>query len=185
MSKLLVINGSYRINGYTATALRVESDSIRKKYNIDDVEYIFINDGISACNFCETCQFGCRIKDQFQTIVNAIIESERILIGSPVYLDFPSPKLLAFLSRFGFMTEKDDRRIPEGKKVHILACGYCSGTKTVIHSLMGALEMCGFTIEGRSTKEYIALWKDGKIRGGMRKEDSSWIPKEIIQKLHP
>ena len=37
---------------------------------------------------------------------------------------------------------------------------------------MGACEMLGFTIEGRSTREYVVLWKDKKLRGGMTRNDT-------------
>lgn len=38
--------------------------------------------------------------------------------------------------------------------------------------MMGACEMLGFTIEGRSTREYIYKWDDIKVRGGMHRDDT-------------
>jgi hypothetical protein len=35
--------------------------------------------------------------------------------------------------------------------------------------------MLGFTIAGRSTREYIALWKDKKLRGGMNPKTDAVI----------
>lgn len=169
MSKLLVINGSYRHNGNTYKALLAEETSIREQHSITERCYIFLPDDLKACLNCsgdKRIHPGCVIKDQFKYFVEEILTSDRILIGSPVYLDFPSPKLLAFLSRLTSYCEAENRTIFKDKKVHLLATGLCSGTKTVIHTLMGAVEMLGFTIEGRSTKEYISLWKDKKIRGG-------------------
>jgi len=184
MKKLTIINGSYRKNGFTIAALEAEAERLIEKYDMMATFY-HLDDDLVACRFCDTCVMGCRFKDQFQELFEAIKDSDRVMFGSPVYLDFPSPKLLAFLSRLGFCTEKDDRKAIAGKKAHIVACGYCSGTKTVVHTLMGAIEMCGFDIEGRSTKEYISLWKDGKVRGGMKRGDESWIPQESLKKLRP
>jgi len=173
-NNLVIINGSYRENGYTHKVLIKESNRLKLKHKIQNIDYIFLDD-IIACRHCDNCILGCKIKDQFQEIIPKIIKSERILLGSPVYLDFPSPKLLSFLSRLTCYSESTNREFFNNKKIHLVATSYCSGTKTVLHILMGACEMLGFTLEGRCTKEYIQLWKDKKIRGGMTKYDSCYL----------
>lgn len=175
MTKMVVINGSYRKNGFTKKCLDSEMKRLKIKYDINEIKYFFIDDNMVGCMNHSNCQKGCIIKDQFQEISKEIENADRVLIGSPVYLDFPAPKLLAFLSRLTCYSESTNREFFRDKKINIISTGYCSGTKTVIHTLMGACEMLGFTIEGRSTKEYIQLWKDKKIRGGMTKEDVSYI----------
>jgi len=179
MSKLLIINGSYREEGNTYRALMAESNRIVDKYGIEDDTYYFLPEMV-ACQNCGGCQktAKCVIKDDLNGVLSIVERSDRILIGSPVYLDFPSPKLLAFLSRCICKAEPTQREFFRGKKVHLLATAYCSGTKTVIHSLMGACEMLGFDIEGRSSKEYVTLWKDLKIRGGMTPQDSAFMPEQ-------
>lgn len=174
--KLIVINGSYRPNGYTKICLDKEATRLSKKYKLKDIKYFFLDD-LVGCRHCAKCSINCIIKDQFQKIVREIDEAERVLLGSPVYLDFPSPKLLSFLSRLTCLAENTQREFFRNKKVHFVATAYCSGTKTVIHSLMGACEMLGFTIEGRSSKEYIQLWRDKKIRGGMTSQDCCYLDK--------
>ena len=52
--------------------------------------------------------------------------------------------------------------------------------------MMGACEMLGFTIPGRSTREYIVKWSDLKLRGGMSRDDAIFIdfshrPPEIVE----
>lgn len=174
-NKLVVINGSYRKNGFTKKCLDAEARRLKKKHRIKKIKYFFLDNQLTACIHCDHCQIGCVIQDQFQEIAKEIKDAERILLGSPVYLDFPSPKLLAFLSRLNCYAESTEREFFRGKKVHFVATAYCSGTKTVIHALMGACEMLGFTIEGRSSKEYIQLWKDKKIRGGMKRKDACFL----------
>jgi len=48
MSKLLVVNGSYRPNGYTHNALFQESERLRKQYNINLVSSISISNSLYA-----------------------------------------------------------------------------------------------------------------------------------------
>jgi len=175
-NKIIVVNGSYRENGFTKKCLEVESQRLAKKHGIQEIKYYFLANDLVACLNCEKCELGCTIKnDQFHEITDNIKDAERVLFGSPVYLDFPSPKLLAFLSRLNCFGENTKREFFRDKKAHFVAVGYCSGTKTVIHILMGACEMLGFTMEGRCSKEYIQLWKDKKIRGGMRPEDACYL----------
>jgi multimeric flavodoxin WrbA len=184
MKKLVTINGSYRKYKNTYKCLKQEEAHLMRvlKDETHDgkatTKYFYLDDNIYSCHQCKKCVPGCRFKDQFQDIVEAIGNAEHVLIGSPVYLDFPSPKLLAFLTRLTSLAESTNREFFRGKKMHFVATAWCSGTKTVIHTLMGACEMLGFTIEGRSTKEYIELWKDNKIRGGMRPEDACYFPKD-------
>lgn len=175
MGKLVVVNGSYRRLGFTQKCLSKEAERIMKVYGIKEVEYFFLDDDLVACRHCPKCKIGCAFEDQFHVIAEALKDADRVLLGSPVYLDFPSPKLLAFLSRLTCYAENTKREFFRDKKAHLLAAAYCSGTKTVIHTLMGACEMLGFTIEGRSSKEYVQLWRDKKIRGGMTPEDACWL----------
>lgn len=173
--KLVVINGSYRKNRLTKKCLDAEAQRLKEKYKIREIKYFLLDDQLMACVHCDQCQVGCIIQDQFQKIAREIKDAERVLFGSPVYLDFPTPKLLAFLSRLTCYAENTEREFFRGKKAHFVATAYCSGTKTVIHTLMGACEMLGFTIEGRSSKEYVRLWKDRKIRGGMTRKDACFL----------
>ena len=43
--------------------------------------------------------------------------------------------------------------------------------------MMGACEMLGFTIKGRSSREYIVKWSDTKLRGGLSRNDALWLDK--------
>lgn len=175
MNKLVVINGSYRRDGFTKRCLDAEAERLQKRYGIVEMQYFFLDDQIVACLNCDKCQVGCVIEDQFQDIAKEIKNADAVLFGSPVYLDFPSPKMLAFLSRLNCYAESTKREFFRDKKAYFVAVAYCSGTKTVIHTLMAACEMLGFTIEGRSSKEYIQLWRDKKIRGGMTPQDACYL----------
>jgi multimeric flavodoxin WrbA len=177
MKKLVVLNGSYHPDGLTSKCLREVAKKISKEHGIRKVVYIFIDDNIRSCVGCEpgTCVLGCRFQDQFQEIAQEVSDANRVLIGSPVYLDMPTAKIVALLTRFNCYVESTNREFFKGKHVHIHANGYCSGTKAVIQTIMGACEMLGFTIDGRSTTEYLILWADKKIRGGMIPGEGCWL----------
>jgi len=179
MGTLVVINGSYHRNGVTTKCLSKVSEKICDKFELTPINF-FLDDYIRACVGCKSsdkidCEMWCRFHDQFQDIAHAIEKADRILIGTPVYLDFPTPKLLAFMSRLNCMAENTNREFFRGKCVHIHANGYVSGTKAAIRVLISACEMLGFNVEGRCTTEYIEKWSDTKIRGGMTQEDACFL----------
>jgi multimeric flavodoxin WrbA len=173
MKKLLVINGSPRDDKISNTykALMAEARFYQERFPGLYVSYQKIPADITGCRNCPKCNPGCNIKDGFQAIIEEISDCTDVLLGSPVYLDMPTPQTVAFLTRLNCMAENTNRQFFEGKNIHLLSTSYCSGTKTCIHAMMGACEMLGFTINGRSTREYICKWDDKKIRGGMHRND--------------
>ena len=180
--KILIVNGSYRENGTTAKCLKARAAKVMEREGIsEEPAWLGLPDGLRACSNCGLCRKSrkCPLlatdgNFNFQGALEQVLESSHLLIGSPVYLDFPSPKLLAFLSRLSGVSETSGRRAFSGKKAFLHANGYVSGTKTVIGTLMRACEMLGFDIPGRSTSEYIEAWADLKIRGGFSGE-ASWL----------
>ncbi len=170
-AKLVVVNGSYHIDGLTTRCLGVRKSVLQNEFGISgkNTESFFLDDNIRSCVDCGVgrCIAGCCYKDQFQEVAAAIKDATAVLIGTPVYLDMPTAKIVAFLSRLNCYAEPTKREFFRGKKVYLHANGYCSGTKAAVGTMMRACEMLGFDIPGRSTSEYIILWQDKKIRGGM------------------
>lgn len=177
--KLVVINGSPRSEEVSNTfkALMAEKNYLLCSNPIDEVRYFQLPTNLSGCIDCRKCLVDCNIKDEFQEIVDAIEDADAVMLGSPVYLDMPTPQMVAFLTRLNCKAENTNREFFRDKKAYLVATSFCSGTKTVLHTMMGACEMLGFTIDGRSTREYISLWQDNKLRGGMRREDAVYIKK--------
>jgi len=174
MKRILVINGSYNRYGNTAKALDVLLEHLVK---VNQVGYdkIFLSD----CGACSNCSEGlkrnycqnqvkpdCIHHDQFYELIEKMYLYDTIIMGSPVYLDFPSPKLLSLMSRMNFMAESTDRQYYKDIALYVVATGYCSGTKAVTHTLQAAGEMLGLNIPARSSYEWITLWKDRRLRGG-------------------
>lgn len=177
ITKLVIINSSPRPDDISNTykALMAEKEFLEKENKNMKVKYIKLPTDIMGCINCSRCSIDCNIKDEFQSIVAEIEDASHVLLGSPVYLDMPTAQMVAFLTRLNCKAENTDREFFKNKKAYLLATSYCSGTKTVIYSMMGACEMLGFTIEGRSSREYVQLWQDNKLRGGMSKNDSIYI----------
>lgn len=173
MNQLLVLNGSPHPDQTTAKALKQYAEQLQKKYGIEAYCFINIDSAMLGCQDCGTCKKYCRIEhpDNFGEIVTIMQDSDYVLFGTPVYLDMPTGQMVNLLTRLNCMAESTNREFFKNKKAFFLASAFCSGTKSAIHTMMGACEMLGFTIEGRSSREYIKLWKDKKIRGGYRSEE--------------
>ena len=177
MKKLVIINGSPRHETVSNTykALMAEKAFYQEKHPDMEVCYFHLPTNMQGCINCAKCVPNCNIKDILQDILIEIETATDVMIGSPVYLDMPTPQTVAFLTRLNCMAENTNREFYRDKKIHLLSTGFCSGTKTCIHTMMGACEMLGFTIEGRSTREYIVKWNDKKLRGGMSRGDAIWL----------
>ena len=177
MKKLLVINGSPRKDEISNTYRALMSEVEFHKKNNKNLEVIYykLPIDLKGCINCEKCVVNCNMNDIMRDIIKDLESCDSMLLGSPVYLDMPTSQTVAFLTRLNCMAENTGREFFRDKEVHLLSTSHCSGTKTCIHTMMGACEMLGFTIKGRTTREYIKLWKDEKLRGGMNVNDAIYL----------
>ncbi len=97
MMKTLIINGSPRINGDTASLINVIKENIEGEYRIIDAYRC----SISPCLDCRFCweNNGCAINDEMQEIYDYIQICDNILIASPIYFSELTGKLLDVGSR--------------------------------------------------------------------------------------
>ena len=95
--KTLIINGSPRINGDTASLIKVIKGNIAGEYRIIDAYRC----SISPCLDCRFCwkNTGCAINDEMQEIYENIQICDNILIASPIYFSELTGKLLDVGSR--------------------------------------------------------------------------------------
>ena len=100
MGKVIILNGSPKANGNTATALH-EVERTLGQQGIE-TEWIHVGHlqihGCIACNKCWTsgiCAFG----DIVNEISVKMREADGLLIGSPVYFASPNGTLLSLLDR--------------------------------------------------------------------------------------
>ena len=172
--RVLAVNGSPRKEGDTKRLLREEIERYwtGPSYTSAIVDLKHLVECLACGGHQKECVPDCVVKDQMRDLLPRVQVCDVLLVGSPVYMDLPTSRTIAFLSRLTGQT-KFNRRAYVDKYASALSPAWCSGTKAVIGALTNALEMMGFTIQGRSTREYAALWIDGKTRGGVP-HDYSW-----------
>lgn len=99
--KTLIINGSPRKNGVTATLI-----CELKKYLLGDIKVVdTYYAGISPCMDCRYCwaHTGCAIQDDMQRIYQAINDADNIVIASPIYFAELTGSLLQWASRLQYL----------------------------------------------------------------------------------
>ncbi len=133
MKKVIVLNGSPRKNFNTAKLLQEAQKGCEQ--NGAEVEYFNLYDyNFSGCRSCFACQRKgsitngvCAIKDDIKPILEKCVESDAIIIGSPVYFSYPTGVFRSFIERLLFanhtyMVDKEngickrrlDKTIPTG-----------------------------------------------------------------------
>lgn len=109
--KITVCFGSARKSGHTAHALDNVMDGFLSIYPDADINILHLNDlNIHGCIGCNHCQgdhnknydgndAGCAIKDDMTWIYDDLIESDLIIIASPIYMHNFTGQTKLFLDR--------------------------------------------------------------------------------------
>jgi multimeric flavodoxin WrbA len=133
-NKVIIINGSPKANGNTATALH-EVERVLEQQGIE-TEWIHVGHlqihGCIACNKCwesGTCAFG----DIVNEISKKMLEADGLLIGSPVYFASPNGTLLSLLDRLFFSNLHTDWSMKVGAAVSIARRGGATATIDVLN----------------------------------------------------
>lgn len=106
--KVLMINGSPRPNGNTATALR-EMEKIFAEEGIESEIVHVGNKDIRGCIACGGCgKLGkCVFDDMVNEIAPKFQACDGLVVGSPVYYASANATLIAFLTRLFYSTHFD------------------------------------------------------------------------------
>lgn len=127
--KVLVINGSPRVNGNTSIALS-EMTSIFEENGVE-VRYVQVgNMAIRGCTGCAACHNGrenCVIDDIVNELARDFEECDGMVVASPVYYANANATLIALLDRL-FYSSKCDKRMKVGASVAVARRGGCSAT---------------------------------------------------------
>ena len=126
--KVLMINGSPRVGGNTAIALKEMEKAFEK--NGIEVETVQIgNRDIRGCIACETCfQTGkCVFNDIVNDLAPKFEAADGLVIASPVYYASANATLIACLDRLFFSTHFD-KTMKVGASVVVARRGGCSAT---------------------------------------------------------
>lgn len=145
MKKILLINASNRKKNTYKLLTSIENILKNKGY---ETELITLYDyKIDYCIGCEVCilKGGCFIKDDVSSIMSKIIESDGLVIGTPVYLNNMSGILKTFIDR----TCSWFHRSPVAQKpTLLLANTQGSGLKNTLHSIEEVMTQWGVSFGG-------------------------------------
>lgn len=102
--KVCILMGSPRLQGNTAELLKPFITELEESGS--DIVYITLADKhISPCQACYTCQnitgeYGCRLQDEMQEIVSQIVQSDCVVLATPIFTWYCPPEMKAMLDRF-------------------------------------------------------------------------------------
>ena len=126
--KVLIINGSPRVNGNTSVAVR-EMEKIFAKEGVETEVVQVGNKDIRGCIACGYC--GENGKCVFNDVVNELApkfgEADGLVVASPVYYASANATLIACLTRLFYSTHFD-KSMKVGASVVCARRGGCSAT---------------------------------------------------------
>ena len=105
MAKVLLLNGSPRANGCTATALK-EMISVFEEEGIE-TELIHVgNKNIRGCAACGSCMKTgkCIFEDPVNEVAPKFEAADGLVVGSPVYYASPNGTILSLMDRLFYST---------------------------------------------------------------------------------
>ena len=115
--KVLLVNGSSRNNGCTATALKQVASTLEAE-GIETETFFIGNEALPDCIACRKCHTTgrCIFDDSVNIFVDAARKADGFVFGSPVYYAHPSARLLMFMDR-AFYSGGDAFRFKPGAAV--------------------------------------------------------------------
>lgn len=126
--KVLLINGSPRVNGNTAMALR-EMEQVFAREGIETETIQVGSKNIRGCIGCRSCKKTgkCVFEDLVNETAPKFEACDGIVVGSPVYFASANATLVAFLTRL-FYSVSCDKRMKVGASVVVARRGGLSAT---------------------------------------------------------
>lgn len=126
--KVLLLNGSPRVNGNTAAAL-AEMETVFTQEGIE-TETVQIGTwpirGCTACRYCHK-EGKCVYDDGVNELAAKLKESDGLVIASPVYYASANSTLTAALDRM-FYSSHFDKTMKVGASIAVARRGGCSST---------------------------------------------------------
>ena len=126
--KVLMLNGSPRANGNTATALK-EMETVFLQEGIEVETVLVGNQAIRGCIACGGCrrQDGCVFDDVVNELAPKFRDCDGLVVASPVYYASANATLIAVLDRL-FHSTRFPKTMKVGAAVTIARRGGCSAT---------------------------------------------------------
>ena len=126
--KVLIINGSPRIDGNTTTSIN-ELIKVFDKNEIETETIQIGNKNIRGCIACNSCQKNhkCVFNDSVNEVAKKFENADGLIIASPVYFASANGTLISFLDRL-FYSSHFDKTMKVGASIAIGRRGGLSAT---------------------------------------------------------
>lgn len=147
--QICVLNGSPRLHGNTAELLKPFLEELQQS-DVTLNNYTLVQMNVASCKGCYHCQdvqgeYGCYQKDDMHTIAKSIMESDLIVLATPIYIWYCTPELKAVLDRFYGLAKyyrSAKGNFVEGKRVAILATHGYDAAYAADPFVIGIQRMC-------------------------------------------
>lgn len=184
MSKIVAIVSSPRKNGNTDTLVKTVADAAKAKGNT--VDFFYLNDmrNSRGCQACMGCKKAgkCVVNDDIAVVLNAIRNSDGVIISAADYFGQPCSQYRCLEDRFySFMGSDFKPNIAPGKKVAtIVTCGSSADAAKGIADKMTGVLVSYFKFEDIGT---IAISDGGKKDAAANDADMIKLAKGIGEKF--
>lgn len=134
--KYILINGSPRKKGNTHYSMGYCKELLDSKGDFKGEIINLAYSDIRHCLGCEGCKGvkRCIQRDDFNEIYKKLLDSQIVVLGTPVYLGMPTSLITAFLQRVTMVEYMNERRL-SGKFGSIIAIAGEAGHVAAINSL--------------------------------------------------
>ncbi|MDD3797314.1 MAG: flavodoxin family protein [Lachnospiraceae bacterium] len=176
--KTLILNGSPRPKGDTASLIKIITDSLKGEYKIVNAYRCHI----SPCIDCRYCweNDGCAIKDEMQEVYDYIQECDNVLIASPVYFAELTGKMLDLGSRLQTYSSaklfRKEEAVKKAKRGAVLLAGGGSGGVERAYETARMLLHC---VNCRDIHEVVSCRNTDKVPGIEDREALDGVKKII------
>ncbi|MBS7286621.1 MAG: flavodoxin family protein [Kiritimatiellae bacterium] len=131
--KVILLNGSPKINGNTFIAL----NEVSKSLNAEGIDTEIVHVGskpIRGCLACGQCNNlkECVTRDLVNEVLAKFKDADGLIVGSPVYYASPAGTLISFLDRL-FFSAKFDKTMKVGASVAVARRGGTTATFDVLN----------------------------------------------------
>lgn len=121
--KILVLNGSPRVNGTTSNMIRAFQEGAESVGH--EVEVIMVShESIAGCMACEYChqieQGVCIQKDGMEKVYNALMDADTLVLASPIYYHGVTGQLKCAIDRLYAMLYPKEQITAKLKKVAMI-----------------------------------------------------------------
>ena len=137
--KVLGLVGSPRVGGNTELLVAKVLEGAASAGA--ETEQIALNPlSVRGCQACEACRKlkRCRLKDDMQPLYDKMLETDALVLGTPIYYWNVSAQLKAFVDRWYALDQEGIRERLAGKKV-LLVCAFGDSDPPTSQWAVGAM----------------------------------------------